>query len=294
MASSKRRKPARPQPRTTRATPWHEDPAKIEELTSRLLGSVSDGAGNARNAKLFPGGITHLKLDLAAGSDGLRFGVDIGGPPVAPAPNTARTADRAKDDKQLTPTASWWFRVGTNDPFMKVVSLGGYALITKQPPAFGWSLHNEHWVIDKTIGATGQPDLKDIIAGNTLDVSIHFYTHGLPSNDLTDEAEVLADADYWRYQGKAKGELSSGDWAPVPTNGPPSGTGLRYYFDEGGEDTKRARILFELASNRKNFARVTWITEATYDAYSGDLTLPAATIPTDWSNLKYYQFVTNY
>ncbi|MDQ3036097.1 MAG: hypothetical protein M3Y87_27090 [Myxococcota bacterium] len=191
---------------------------------------------------------------------------------------------------QLTPTASWWFKIGSStSPSIDVISLGG-VLVQAQPTTFSFSKHREHWLIDASI-----TDLASTLGTADLVVAKQFASQGtdVPTSGLEDDAATVADAAKWRFQTKAKGKLDdspSGDWTE---GAPPMGNGTLLYYELKGQVANDSpRVLFELTANKENFARITWLTKTPYTAQTAGYTLEQKSLPTSWTGYYYYSVAT--
>lgn len=269
----------RKQPTTKR---WYEDAQHTRDVTEGIVQTTREqllaraGAGH-----LFPHGITHLKLEIGATLDeGFKAAIDIQGPDGV----GQRSYRDEGGTRQLTPTASWWFDRG-QAPFIRVISLGATAVQTQPVPSFGWSAYREHWVVAEEI-----ENIVDAVEWADLLVSKNHHDEqnpNTPSEDLKDDAAEVADAAKWRFQTKAKGELdpsAKGDWT---AGKPPMGSRTLLYYEEKTTQLTdiSPRILFELTADKKNLARITWLTKQPHAGYPIGFTLARqSTLPSSWTS----------
>lgn len=268
---------------------WYDDAEQVKDVTAAVFAAARQNLlAQGPAGHLFPNGIDHVKIAIGANLEtGFSASIEVDGPKGR---TGAARASNVAQPYQLTPTASWWFKLAGN-PIVKVISLGSELIETKPEPAFGWTAHREHWALEASID-----DISGTLGTSDLVVSKEFqdpYEPWVPTQALIDDATDVADPDKWRFQMKAKGVLDpspQGDWTP---GAPPMGSGmLIYYREKGPVDDKSPRILFELTANKKNFARVSWLTKDRFEGYEDGFTLEQASLPTSWTGYYHYSVAT--
>lgn len=192
------------------------------------------------------------------------------------------SGDASEVPRQMTPTATWWFRSGTDR--IATLSLAAKVAQTKPPSQWPtWGTHTEHWF-------TTSGSLTSALNVSTLELRCQNHSSSGPTPGLEQDALLLVST--WSPRFKSKTVLydpQSGvdHWsAGVPTWSPNSSG---FYF-ESTSVSPQPRVYFQLDAGGA-LQSIVWLTNTRY----GSLTVPQSPITLtqvahngSWPSASYY------
>jgi hypothetical protein len=235
---------------------------------------------------LFPYGITKIALELGVSAQELaRFALTIQGPDSG---TVIERADEAST-RQMTPTASWWFKTDGGSGLKEAlgaISLGSETIATENTPWFGWNASSEHWF---TKNADVRDSL-DIPIGNPMTfvgLDHDAAQPEAPTKSLKETANAWALDWADRFLGKPR--LNDGGTSHWLSGSPPGAPSGGYYFEDLTHDPK-IRVYFR--TNQSGLlTSITWFADEEYDGFAPDgtaITLTRKATPPSWPGTAWY------
>ena len=175
--------------------------------------------------------------------------------------------------KQMTPTATWWFK--GNADVMAAVALATKMPSTAAHPALPWAMDSEHWF-------TISGGLSSALNVSTLELRCH--TTGLDADTATLVASWTP-----RFYGKTTLYGPNVDhWTAGAPPGSPNSNG--YYFEASTSISPRPRVYFQLDSNGELESMI-WFTDTrfgSFDTKDSPITLDRVTLGSSWPTANYH------